>query len=179
MDEVAAATLAHATARNRHSPFWVLIGLVALPVLIADQVTKLYVSRHLDLFESIPVITNWLDITYTRNSGAAFSMFAGLPGWFRGAFLATLSLAAIMVLIVLIARSDKVNVASFSFALILAGAAGNLIDRGLHGEVIDFIRVHYYDWNYPIFNVADSAITIGVTLLILGSFRSQKDSAAH
>ena len=179
MDEVATATLAQATSSRRRSPFWVLMGLVALPVLIADQVTKLYVSRHLDLFESIPVITNWLDITYTRNSGAAFSMFTGLPGWFRGAFLVTLSFTAIVVLIVLIARSDRINVASFSFALILAGAAGNLIDRGVHGEVIDFIRVHYYDWNYPIFNVADSAITIGVMLLVLSSFRGQKESTEH
>jgi signal peptidase II len=158
---------------RRRNPLPVLIGLVALPVLLLDQATKLYVSSHMELLESIPIIPHWLDLTYTRNSGAAFSMFANLPGWFRGAFLMTLSIVAIIVLLILIARSDGLSVTTFSLALIMAGAAGNLIDRLLRGQVVDFIRVHYYDWNYPIFNVADSAITIGVALLLLMSLRSQ------
>lgn len=161
------------SARTR-GPIFILIGLVALPVLVLDQITKLYVSSHMELFESIPVIPHWFDITYTRNSGAAFSMFTNLPGWFRGVFLVTLSLSAIVVLVVLIARSDKVTLTTFAFALILAGAGGNLIDRGLRGQVVDFLRVHYYDWNYPIFNVADSAISIGVGLIILSSLRDGK-----
>ncbi|MGO9605829.1 MAG: signal peptidase II [Candidatus Binataceae bacterium] len=173
MLESAVAELgAIAPARRRRNPLPILLGLVAIPVLVLDQATKFYVSSHLDLFESIPVIPHWFDITYTRNPGAAFSMFTNLPGWFRGAFLVTLSLAAIVTLLILIARSDGVSVTTFSFALILAGAAGNLIDRGLRGQVVDFIRVHYYDLNYPIFNIADSAITIGVALIILTSLRS-------
>ncbi|HKN02291.1 MAG TPA: signal peptidase II [Candidatus Binataceae bacterium] len=171
MPESAVAQLGSIAGR-RGNPLLILLGLVAIPVLILDQVTKFYVSSHLDLFESIPVIPHWFDITYTRNPGAAFSMFTNLPGWFRGAFLVTLSLAAIVALLVLIARSDGLNMTTFSFALILAGAAGNLIDRALRGQVIDFIRVHYYDLNYPIFNIADSAITIGVALIILSSLRS-------
>ncbi|MGO9453054.1 MAG: signal peptidase II [Candidatus Binataceae bacterium] len=173
MPESAVAELdSIAPARRRRNPLSILLGLVAIPVLILDQATKFYVSSHLDLFESIPVIPHWFDITYTRNPGAAFSMFTNLPGWFRGAFLVTLSLAAIVTLLILIARSDGVSVTTFSFALILAGAAGNLIDRGLRGQVVDFIRVHYYDLNYPIFNIADSAITIGVALIVLTSLRS-------
>ena len=162
---------------RRRSPLLAMLGLVSLPVLVLDQATKLFVSSRMDLFESIPVIPNWIDITYTRNPGAAFSVFTNLPGWFREAFLVTLSMAAIVVLLVLIARSDRVSLTTVAFALILAGAGGNLIDRGLRSQVIDFIRVHYYDWNYPIFNVADSAITIGVTLIILSTLRGEKKSS--
>jgi signal peptidase II len=162
---------------RRRSPLLSMLGLVSLPVLVLDQATKLFVSSRMDLFESIPVIPNWIDITYTRNPGAAFSMFTNLPGWFREAFLVTLSMAAIVVLLVLIARSDSVSLTTVAFALILAGAGGNLIDRGLRSQVIDFIRVHYYDWNYPIFNVADSAITVGVTLIILSTLRGEKKSS--
>ncbi len=175
MSESAVVQSETAPRAHRRSPLLILVGLVALPVLILDQATKLYVSSHMELFESIPVIPHWLDITYTRNAGAAFSMFTNLPGWFRGAFLVSLSLGAIVVLIALIARSEEISVTTFSFALIMAGAAGNLIDRGIRGQVVDFIRVHYYDWNYPIFNVADSAITIGVALLILSSLLSREE----
>jgi signal peptidase II len=162
---------------RRRNPLLAMLGLVTLPILVLDQATKLFVSSHMDLFESIPVIPNWIDITYTRNAGAAFSMFTTLPGWFREAFLVSLSMVAIVVLLVLIARSDGYSLTTFAFALILAGAGGNLIDRGLRGQVIDFIRVHYYDWNYPIFNVADSAISIGVALIILSTLRGEKKSS--
>ena len=174
MSESAVAQLVIEPARRRRNPLLIALGLVTLPVLVLDQVTKLVVSSRMELFESIPIIPHWLDITYTRNSGAAFSMFTNLPGWFRGAFLAGLALVAIVVLMVLIARSDGVTLTTLAFALILAGASGNLIDRGLRGQVIDFVRVHYYEWNYPVFNVADSAITIGVALIVLSSLRSSK-----
>ena len=176
MPDSAVAEMGTIASARRRNPLLTMLGLVSLPVLVLDQATKLFVSSHMDLFESIPIVPNWIDITYTRNPGAAFSMFTTLPGWFREAFLVTLSMTAIVVLIVLIARSDGYSLTTFAFALILAGAAGNLIDRGLHGQVIDFIRVHYYDWNYPIFNVADSAISVGVALIILSTLRGEKKS---
>jgi signal peptidase II len=74
--------------------------------------------------------------------------------------------AAIIVLLVIIVRAERVSLTSVSCALILGGAMGNLIDRAIRGRVIDFMRAHYYDLNYPIFNVADSAITIGVVLIL-------------
>jgi signal peptidase II len=80
-----------------------------------------------------------------------------------------------VVLVVLLVRSDRISVTSIAFALILAGAAGNLIDRSIRGEVIDFIRLHYYDLSYPIFNVADSAISIGVTLIVLATLFGRDD----
>ncbi len=126
--------------------------------------------------ESIAIVPNYLDITYTLNPGAAFSMLADAPAWIRLAFLLSMSTAMIIVLIVLIVRSARVNIYSVAFAIVLGGAVGNLIDRALRsGHVIDFLRAHYYDLNYPIFNVADSAVSIGVTLIILASFFSSDD----
>lgn len=146
-----------------------ILGLVTLPVLALDQASKLYVQAHLQLYQSITLVPHWLNVTYTRNPGAAFSLFVNLPGWFRTAFLFALSLTAIVVLLYLLARDAKLSGTSVALALILAGAIGNLIDRAAHGEVIDFIDAHYYAYHYPIFNVADCAITIGVVLILLGS----------
>ena len=89
-----------------------------------------------------------------------------------------MSCAAIIVLAVLIVRSERVSTISVAFALVMGGAAGNLIDRAFRGgQVIDFMRAHYYDLNYPIFNVADSAISIGVALIILASFFGRDDES--
>lgn len=165
--------LAHAQPGDggrRWRPFAILVGLLAIPLVILDQLSKSYVSSHMRLYQSIPVIPNWLDITYTQNPGAAFSMFATLPQSVRVSFLVALSASAIVVLFVILARTRKMTLTSFAFALIMAGAAGNLIDRAFRsGHVIDFIRMHYYDWSYPVFNVADSAISIGVILVLLST----------
>ncbi len=156
--------------RAPRKPFLLLIGAITIPIIVLDQATKLFVKAHMALYQSIALVPNYLDITYTLNPGAAFSMLAQAPPWVRRAFLLSMSCAAIIVLIVLIARSERVTINSVAFALILAGATGNLIDRALRGgRVIDFVRVHYYDLNYPVFNVADSAITIGVALIILAA----------
>jgi signal peptidase II len=151
-------------------PFLFLLGAITIPVIILDQATKLFVQAHMVLYESIPIIRNYLDITYTQNPGAAFSMLADAPPWVRKAFLLTMACAAIIVLLVVIVRAESVSLTSISCALILGGAMGNLIDRAIRGRVIDFMRAHYYDLNYPIFNVADSAISIGVMLILLMTF---------
>ena len=156
--------------RAARRPFLLLIGAITIPIIVLDQATKLFVKAHMALYQSITLVPNYLDITYTLNPGAAFSMLADAPPWARLAFLLSMSSVAIIVLVVLIARSERVSINSVAFALILAGAAGNLIDRATRGgRVIDFVRAHYYDLNYPVFNVADSAITIGVALIILAS----------
>ncbi len=125
--------------RNWRS-FSILVGLVAIPLIAIDQFSKIYVSTHMMLYESIPVVANWFDITYTQNPGAAFSMFATMPPIFRTVFLFALSVTAIVVLLVLIAEAGEITLTSFAFALVLAGAAGNLIDRAVRGRVIDFIQ---------------------------------------
>jgi signal peptidase II len=156
-------------------PFLFLLGAITIPVILLDQATKLFVQAHMALYESIAIIPNYLDITYTLNPGAAFSMLADAPPWVREAFLLTMACAAIVVLAVLIVRSDRVSITSVAFALIMGGAMGNLIDRAIRGRVIDFMRAHYYDLNYPIFNVADSAITIGVAMIVLTAFFGSDD----
>lgn len=153
------------------TPFLFLFGAITIPIIVLDQATKLFVQAHMALYESIALIPNYLDITYTLNPGAAFSMLAEAPPWVRRAFLLSMSCAAIIVLAVWIVRSERVSINSVALAMIMGGATGNLIDRALRGgRVIDFMRAHYYDLNYPVFNVADSAISIGVVLIILVSF---------
>ncbi len=163
------------TAAPPRRPFLFLLGAITIPVILLDQATKLFVQAHMALYESIAIIPNYLDITYTLNPGAAFSMLADAPPWLRKMFLLTMACAAIIVLAVMIVRADRVSISSVAFALIMGGAIGNLIDRAIRGRVIDFMRAHYYDLNYPIFNVADSAISIGVALIILTAFFGSDD----
>ncbi len=158
-------------------PFWFLIGAITIPVVVLDQATKIFVKTHMELYQSIPIVRNFLDITYTQNPGAAFSMLSEAPPWVREALLMLLASAAILVLLVLIVRAERVSASSVAFAMILGGASGNLIDRAIRGRVIDFVRVHYYDLNYPVFNVADSAISIGVALIVLAAIFGESDDA--
>jgi signal peptidase II len=158
-----------ATQVSGFGGFLRLFTMVCLPVLVLDQLTKYYIRSHLALYQSIPVIPGWFDITFTLNPGAAFSMFVNAPAWFRSAFLFALSGIAIAVLTILLIRDSELTLTNFALALILAGAAGNLIDRIRFGRVVDFIDWHYYGHHYPIFNMADSAISIGVVLIIASS----------
>ncbi len=131
------------------------------------------------MHEDVVLIPHWLDLTYTLNPGAAFSLFAAMPAWFRSSFLLGLAAAAIVVLTFLLIKDPRVNLTSASLALILAGAIGNLIDRIWRGPVVDFILMHYYNHNYPVFNVADSAITIGVVLILITSLNRAPPRTAH
>ena len=157
--------------------FGTMVGLVALPVLVLDQLVKLYIIGHLKLFEQIDLVPHWLAITYTLNSGAAFSLFATLAPAVREVMLDGLAAAAVVVLGVLLARGTRPPIVSAAFALIMGGAAGNLFDRVVRGRVVDFIYVHYYAWSYPVFNIADSAITIGVAIILLHSVFSHDAEA--
>src|SRR6202163_3202562 len=144
--EVGAQTQVGASAAADWRRLGTMLGLVALPVFVLDQLAKLYIVRHLKLFEQIDLIPNWLAITYTLNPGAAFSLFATLPPAMRDLLLDGLAGAAVVVLGVLLARGARPTAISVAFALIMGGAAGNLYDRVVHGRVIDFIYVHYYLW---------------------------------
>ena len=144
-----------------------LLALVTLPVLALDQLSKHLVATELALHSSIVIVPGWLDLTYALNPGAAFSLFATMPAGFRRVFFVALSVAAIIVLTVLIARRTTSLASAVAFALILGGALGNLYDRLARGVVIDFIYFHHAWFSYPVFNLADSAITIGVALVLL------------
>jgi signal peptidase II len=156
----------------------VMVLGVALPVFAIDQLSKLYIVAHLRLFQEIVLIPHLLAITYTRNPGAAFSLFANMAPMVRNLALGGLAAGAVVVLGVLLARGRRPTIISVAFALIMGGAAGNLLDRAVRGRVVDFIYVHYYAWSYPVFNFADSAITIGVAIIIIHSFFAHDPSAS-
>lgn len=156
---------------------WTMLLFVALPVFVLDQASKLYIVRHLALYQEIALIPHWAAITHTENPGAAFSLFATVAPAVRNLLLGGLAAGAIVVLGVLLARGERPALISVAFALILGGAGGNLADRALRGRVVDFIYVHYYAWSYPVFNLADCAITVGVALILLHSaFSHDADS---
>jgi signal peptidase II len=148
--------------------------MFTLPVLVLDQLSKLYVSSHFQLFETYTLIPGWLDCTYTLNPGAAFSLFANMPAVFREAFFLGLSAAAVVVMTVLIARRSTTTSTALACALVLAGTIGNLIDRVARGRVIDFIYFHHDAFRYPVFNLADAAITTGVAMILLFSWLHER-----
>ncbi len=143
------------------------LWLTAITVIL-DQVTKQMVASSMRLYESIAVVP-YFNLTYVHNTGAAFSFLSDQGGWQRW-FFATLAFVVSVVITVWLARLKKNEwMLAVSLSLILGGAIGNLIDRLLFGYVIDFLDVYYQTWHYPAFNVADSAITLGVILMLLES----------
>lgn len=145
--------------------------LIALAVLILDQITKQYFERRFELHETVDVIPPVLNWTLAYNHGAAFSFMADAGGWQKW-FFALLGLGVSAFIIVYLRRLPQVaTVLSLGLALVLGGAIGNVIDRVLYGYVIDFIHVHYADvWHYPIFNVADIGICVGMALVVIDAF---------
>lgn len=142
--------------------------LIALAIILADQVTKAIVVRSMRLGQSIPIVPGYFDLTFVLNPGAAFSLLAELPEWIRTPFFILISVAAVILIAVYRARHLRAHrLASVSLGLILGGAVGNLIDRVRYGVVVDFLDVHVYQYHWPVFNVADSAISVGVTLLLI------------
>ncbi len=143
------------------------LWLTAITVIL-DQVTKQMVASSMRLYESIAVVP-YFNLTYVHNTGAAFSFLSDQGGWQRW-FFAALAFVVSVIITVWIARLKKNEwMLAVSLSLILGGAIGNLIDRLLFGYVIDFLDVYYQTWHYPAFNVADSAITLGVILMLLES----------
>ncbi len=169
MTDVAGAT----PERSRLVP---MLLLVTLPVLALDQITKHLISSTFRLYQRHPLINGWLDLTYTLNPGAAFSLFATMPETFRHFFFVALSFTAIIVLTVMLARRSTPLSSAIAFALILGGTIGNLIDRLTIGRVVDFIYFHHQSFSYPVFNLADSAITTGVAIVLIFSFLESRNA---
>jgi signal peptidase II len=144
-----------------------MLATVTAPVLVADQLSKLYIKSHFQLYQSVALVPDWLDLTFTLNPGAAFSLFASMPAVFRAVFFIVLSIVAMVVLVALLARRSTPLGSGIAFALILGGTAGNLVDRLVYGKVVDFIYFHHRSFSYPVFNIADSAITAGVALIVI------------
>jgi signal peptidase II len=140
------------------------LGL-AFILLLLDQFTKLLILGYYHFGEST-LVTSFFNIVRVHNSGAAFSFLASGSGWQRWFFIGIGTAAVIFILFMLRSHAGQ-KLFSFAMACILSGAIGNVIDRLLHGYVIDFLDFHYQRWHFPAFNVADSAITIGAACLIL------------
>jgi signal peptidase II len=140
------------------------LGL-ALLVLIADQFTKVLILGAYQLGEST-TITGFFNIVRAHNTGAAFSFLAAASGWQRWLFTA-IGVGATVFIVWMLRSHAGQKLFCFALACILGGAIGNVVDRLLHGYVVDFLQFHWHGWYFPAFNVADSAITVGAACLIL------------
>ena len=150
-----------------------LLAIVAGSVLLLDQLTKVYIDRTFALYQSVEVVANFFHITYLRNKGAAFGILADSA--FRVPFFIGVSLLAVAMILWYFRQLPQNQVGQqLGLSLILGGALGNLIDRIRLGEVIDFLDVHWYRHHWPAFNVADSAICVGVGLLLLCMWRVER-----
>ncbi len=143
--------------------------LVSISVLILDYFTKLVVVNNLNFHSTIKILP-FLDIVYVKNTGIAFGMFRGIG---NNIFIA-ISIIAIVVLFILILKDTRNG---FALSLLLGGACGNLLDRITRGYVVDFIDVYAGKYHWPVFNIADSSLTIGVILLIIGQLRHKEKVA--
>jgi signal peptidase II len=138
---------------------------IALAIILLDQFTKTLILGYFQLGDS-RTVTPFFNVVRVHNTGAAFSFLAGASGWQRWFFVG-LGFAAAGFIVWMLRSHGGQRLFSSALALILGGALGNVVDRLLHGYVVDFIQVHHRGWYFPSFNVADSAITIGAALLIL------------
>lgn len=158
-------TAAALPARRGLAPW---LGL-ALVVIVLDQATKLLILDAFQLGDRV-VVTPFFNLVRVHNLGAAFSFLAWASGWQRWFFVA-LGLAASVFIVWMLRKHPTQTLFCLAVSLILGGALGNVIDRLVHGYVVDFIQVHWRGWYFPSFNVADSAITAGAALLILDELR--------
>ena len=151
-----------------------IVGGWLIVILFLDQLTKAIVDRSMSLHDSIPIIDGFFSLTYVRNTGAAFGIFAGSHESFRLPFLVLVSIIAIGVIVVMLKRlHEKETGLITALAFILSGAIGNLIDRILYGEVIDFLDFYWSNYHWPAFNLADSFITVGVAITLYFLMRAK------
>lgn len=141
--------------------------------LLLDQFTKIWVASHFVLYERVPVMPflNWV---YVHNEGAAFSFLSNAGGWQRWLFAAIALTVSLILVVLLFKNKREQTLLNASYALVISGAIGNLIDRLSYGYVIDFIDFYVNRWHWPAFNVADIAICIGAGLLILDAFKGEQ-----
>ena len=162
----------HRPALRAMAPWLAFIALV----IVLDQVTKEWALAY---FQSVSVrrieVAPFFDLVLAFNRGAAFSFLAEHSGWQRW-FFATLAVAVSIWLLMLTWQHRFERLLPSSFSLIIGGALGNVIDRFNHGAVVDFLSFHAGSYYWPAFNIADSAITIGVALMLIGQFRSKKNA---
>ncbi len=149
---------------GQNNRLWAWLGL-ALVVALLDQFTKVLVLAAFQLGDSTP-ITSFFNLVRAHNHGAAFSFLAGAGGWQRWFFTGIAVVASVFMVWMLRSHASQ-KLFSLAISLILGGAIGNVVDRMLHGYVVDFLDFYWGGWHFPAFNLADSAISLGAALLIL------------
>lgn len=147
-----------------------MIIIISVVVFIIDLISKVIVSNNLELYESISVIDNFFNITYTHNYGGAWSIFE------NSTLLITIISIIIIILLIFYVIKNKITRKTdvIGYSLIIGGALGNLFDRIVHGYVIDFLDFNIFGYDYPIFNIADTMIVIGIFILLIFTERSNK-----
>lgn len=143
--------------------------LVTVAVIAIDQYTKRLITAKFELFERLPVVP-YFDLVRLHNTGAAFSFLANASGWQNWFFTGVAVAVSALILWWFFRQPAERIVVPMGLVLVLGGAIGNLIDRFQQGYVVDFFLFHYDRWSFPAFNVADSAITVGVILLLFDGF---------
>jgi signal peptidase II len=142
--------------------------LLALFVVVLDRWTKHLAATRIRMYQHVDVIRGFFRLTHTENTGAAFSLFADSPSHWKTTLLIGFSVVAMLVVAVLLWKQSRaLTISGIALSLILGGAAGNLWDRILHGRVVDFLLFYVKQYQWPVFNLADSSIVIGACLLVL------------
>src|ERR1017187_7217811 len=142
--------------------------ILALLVVLLDRWTKRLVAAHIAMYTHIQIIPRFFRLTHTENTGAAFSLFADSPSHWKTTLLIGFSLIAMIIVSVLLCQqSGALTISGMALSLILGGAAGNFWDRVASGRVVDFLLFYVKQYQWPVFNLADSAIVIGAGLLVI------------
>jgi signal peptidase II len=149
--------------QNKMAFSWLLMSLL---IVVLDLWTKGLATESLSLYRPVE-LTSWLNMTLAHNYGAAFSFLSDAGGWQRWLFTGLASVVTVILIVWLFRLPAREKLTAAALGLIIGGAVGNLIDRINNGYVVDFIDVYYHDWHWPAFNLADSAITGGVILLLV------------
>src|SRR5215469_5455408 len=142
--------------------------LLALLIVVLDRWSKRLVATHIRMYHYTQIIPGFFRITHTENTGAAFSLFADSPSHWKTTLLIAFSLIAMVVVMVLLWKQSHVfSLTGIALSLILGGAIGNLWDRVASGRVVDFLLFYVKSHQWPVFNLADSAIVVGASLLVI------------
>lgn len=149
---------------------------IAVAIFLADLGTKYWVHEYTPYAWNQP-ITGYFNLVHVWNQGAAFSFLADAGGWQRLFFVAVALIASVWLIFVL--RKPLVRLERLGYSLLLGGALGNGVDRGLRGYVVDFLDFHWQQWHWPAFNIADIGIVCGVLLLVFSSFRVTRSNATQ
>lgn len=146
------------------------IILTSLPVLILDIVTKQIIIHTMKEYQSIPIVANFFSITFAKNTGVAFSVLEG-----RVPLIIMMTVIILFFIWKYLKVSSLTKLETICYGLIVGGALGNLLDRLIYGYVIDFLDFNIFGYSFPIFNIADSMIVIGIIILLLSSMKESRD----